>query len=44
VILDTNGDLERAIEYYSNAVDNGIDQAQKNLRNAKAKLIGRKIY
>ncbi|KAJ3415623.1 hypothetical protein HDV05_004499 [Chytridiales sp. JEL 0842] len=43
VVLDSMGKLEEAVEMYEGAVRNGIENAQKNLRNAKARLLGRKM-
>ncbi|KAJ3295244.1 hypothetical protein HDU79_009565 [Rhizoclosmatium sp. JEL0117] len=41
VVLDSMGKLEEAVEMYEKAVGNGIEQAEKNLRNARAKLSGK---
>jgi tetratricopeptide (TPR) repeat protein len=40
-VLDSRSELERAIEHYQLARKNGIEMAEKNLRNAMAKLIGK---
>ncbi|KAJ3024388.1 UNVERIFIED_CONTAM: hypothetical protein HDU68_008224 [Siphonaria sp. JEL0065] len=42
VVLDSMGKLEEAIVQYEKSVANGVDQANKNLRNARAKLAGKK--
>ncbi|KAI8853226.1 hypothetical protein BC829DRAFT_360217, partial [Chytridium lagenaria] len=42
-VQDSLQNLEGAIEQYENALKNGITAAEKNLRNAKAKLIAQKI-
>ncbi|KAJ3186663.1 hypothetical protein HDU85_007483 [Gaertneriomyces sp. JEL0708] len=39
VILDAMGNLERAVEQYRLAIRNGVEQAEKNLRNAGARLL-----
>lgn len=41
VVLDANGDLEKAMEQYQIAVKSGIEPAEKNLRNARAKYISK---
>ncbi|KAJ3255884.1 hypothetical protein HK103_005898 [Boothiomyces macroporosus] len=43
VVLDSCGKLEEAVEQYELAVMNGIELAEKNLRNAKARLLAKKI-
>ncbi|KAJ2997924.1 hypothetical protein HDV02_005019 [Globomyces sp. JEL0801] len=42
VVLDSMGQLESAIDEYTIAINLGIEMAEKNLRNAKAKLIASK--
>lgn len=42
VVLDSMGELDRAIEQYSIAVSWGIEQAEKNLRNARARWIAKR--
>ncbi|KAL1915781.1 uncharacterized protein VTP21DRAFT_6540 [Calcarisporiella thermophila] len=37
-VLDARGELERAVENYERAVEYGCDRAERNLRNARAKL------
>lgn len=39
-VLDSQSQLEKAIEHYKLARKHGIDMAEKNLRNAMAKLLG----
>ena len=39
VVLDAFGELEKAIQQYSIAVSWGIEQAEKNLRNARARWL-----
>ena len=41
VVLDFQGDLEKCIEHYQKARKLGVEIADKNLRNAMAKLIGK---
>jgi tetratricopeptide (TPR) repeat protein len=41
VVLDAYGKLEQAIEQYSIAVSWGIEVAEKNLRNARAKWVAK---
>ncbi|KAJ3330596.1 hypothetical protein HDU76_005286 [Blyttiomyces sp. JEL0837] len=41
VVLDSMGRLEEALEYYTKAVELGISAAEKNLRNAQARLLGK---
>ncbi|KAJ3029655.1 hypothetical protein HK097_005740 [Rhizophlyctis rosea] len=43
VVLDSMGRLEEAIEQYEKAVQSGVEVAEKNLRNAKAKLKEREV-
>ncbi|KAJ3098931.1 hypothetical protein HDU97_003568 [Phlyctochytrium planicorne] len=42
-VLDSMGRLEDAIVQYEDAVKNGITNAEKNLRNAKARLLSKKL-
>ncbi|KAJ3219613.1 hypothetical protein HDU67_000101 [Dinochytrium kinnereticum] len=42
-ILDSMGDLEGAIQQYEQSLKNGIETADKNLRNAKARLLSQKL-
>ncbi|KAJ3117598.1 hypothetical protein HDU96_006196 [Phlyctochytrium bullatum] len=41
--LDSLGRLDAAIEQYEQALANGIERAEKNLRNAKAKALSAKV-
>ncbi|KAJ3229344.1 hypothetical protein HDU78_009097 [Chytriomyces hyalinus] len=43
VVLDSMGRLEEAIELYDLASKNGIEEAEKHSRNAKARLLGKRI-
>ncbi|KAI8831754.1 TPR-like protein [Chytriomyces cf. hyalinus JEL632] len=43
VVLDSLGRLEEAIELYDSAAKNGIDEAEKHSRNAKARLLGKRL-
>ncbi|KAI8802736.1 hypothetical protein BJ742DRAFT_831883 [Cladochytrium replicatum] len=43
VILDSMGKLEEAIEQYKLAQQYGVDRASVNLRNAQARLLGKKL-
>eukprot|EP00842_Homolaphlyctis_polyrhiza_P006249 jgi/Hompol1/6625/HPOL_001903-RA len=42
VVLDASSRLEEAVDHYQQARKLGVEQAEKNLRNALAKLIGAK--
>ncbi|KAJ1559284.1 hypothetical protein HK405_011256 [Cladochytrium tenue] len=41
VVLDSLGELDSAVELYEAAVALGVEQAQKNLRNARVRLLAR---
>ncbi|KAJ3231542.1 hypothetical protein HDU81_003689 [Chytriomyces hyalinus] len=43
VVLDSMGRLEEAIELYDSAAKNGVDEAEKHSRNAKARLLGKRL-
>jgi Tfp pilus assembly protein PilF len=44
VVLDSMGRLEEAIERYEKAVETGVgNTAEKNLRNARARLLGKQL-
>jgi tetratricopeptide (TPR) repeat protein len=43
VVLDSCGKLEKAIEQYSIAVSWGLEQAEKNLRNARARWVSQEF-
>ena len=43
VVLDAFGELEKAIEQYSIAVSWGIEHAEKNLRNARARWLSMQL-
>ncbi|KAI8818948.1 uncharacterized protein EV422DRAFT_126312 [Fimicolochytrium jonesii] len=43
VVLDSMGNLDKAIEHYKIAVENGTTVAQKNLRNAMARKLGQQL-
>lgn len=42
-VLDAQGNLEKSIKHYQQARKLGIDIAEKPLRNAMAKLIGKQV-
>ncbi|TPX58990.1 hypothetical protein PhCBS80983_g02769 [Powellomyces hirtus] len=42
-VLDSAGQLEKAIEQYKLAIDNGCKVAEKNLRNALARQLGKHL-
>ncbi|KAJ3071341.1 hypothetical protein HDU98_005472 [Podochytrium sp. JEL0797] len=41
-VLDSMGKLEEAIDMYENSVANGVSLGEKNLRNARERLAGKK--
>lgn len=43
VVLDSMGKLQKAIEEYRLAVQNGTTVAEKNLRNAMARLMSKQL-
>jgi Tfp pilus assembly protein PilF len=41
VILDSMGRLQEAEERYALAIKNGVQQAEKNLRNVRVRILGK---